>query len=120
MRNFRNLDVWHDGHAFVLRIYEVTKSFPSRERFGLTSQLRRAAVSIPSNIAEGTGRDSDRDFGRFVDIALGSVAECDCELRLARDLEYLGEGDFIELAERADALRRKLFRLREHLVRTPR
>lgn len=86
MQNYKNLRVWEDAHALVLEIYNATRSFPNDERYGLTSQIRRAAVSIPSNIAEGTGRGSDADFARFVQFAVGSISEVDYQLLLARDL----------------------------------
>jgi four helix bundle protein len=77
MQDFRQLKVWQKAHRFVLHVYEATQKFPAEERFGLTSQIRRAAVSIPANIAEGAVRSSDADFGRFLHIALGSASEVD-------------------------------------------
>lgn len=75
MFGFEQLEVWQKAIEFANRVYDITQSFPSDERFGLTSQMRRAAVSIPSNIAEGTSRGSNRDFARFVEIAYGSLME---------------------------------------------
>lgn len=75
MQDFRNLEVWRLSHQLTLEVYRVTRSLPSDERFGLTSQLRRAAVSIEANLAEGCGRGSDADFGRFVQTAMGSASE---------------------------------------------
>lgn len=89
MQDFRNLEVWKRSHQLTLEVYRQTKAFPSDERFGLTSQLRRAAVSIESNLAEGCGRGSDQDFARFVQVALGSATEVDCQLLIAHDLGYL-------------------------------
>ncbi|WP_145245500.1 four helix bundle protein [Aeoliella mucimassa] len=89
MQNFRNLDVWKLAHEFTLKVYLETRSFPSDERFGLTSQLRRAASSIGANLAEGCGRGTDADFARFVQVALGSASEVEYHLLLARDLQLL-------------------------------
>jgi four helix bundle protein len=89
MQDFRDLKVWQKAHETVLAVYRTSTNFPSDERFGLTSQLRRAAVSIPANIAEGTLRSSDADFARFLHIALGSASEVDYYLLLARDLKFI-------------------------------
>ena len=86
MQHFRNLLVWQKSHEMVLQVYRISRDFPREELYGLTSQLRRAAVSIPSNIAEGCSRGSDADFGRFLIIALGSSSEVEYQLLLARDL----------------------------------
>lgn len=75
MQNFRDLRVWQKAHSFVLSLYRVTKSFPREEIYGLTAQIRRAAVSIPSNIAEGCARGSDADFARFLQNSMGSASE---------------------------------------------
>lgn len=91
MKDFRRLKVWHKSHALVLVVYEATKSFPKEELYGLTSQLRRAAGSIPANIAEGCGRGSDAELGRFLQIAMGSTLELEYHLLLSRDLGYLAE-----------------------------
>jgi four helix bundle protein len=89
MGNYRQLSVWKRAHSFVLGVYRSTGTFPDRERYGLTAQLRRAAVSVVSNIAEGSGRQGDREQMRFLKIARGSVCEIDCQLLLSRDLGYL-------------------------------
>jgi four helix bundle protein len=93
MKDFRSLDVWHKAHELTLAVYSATKAFPSEERYGLTSQIRRSAVSIPSNIAEGCGRGTDADFARFLQIALGSASELDYQLELAVDLGMLPRDD---------------------------
>lgn len=82
--------------ALVQAIYQVTKAFPSEERFGLTDQMRRAAVSIPSNIAEGAGRNGNKEFLRFLFIARGSLAELETQLLIARDLDYIGKIEDIQ------------------------
>jgi four helix bundle protein len=89
MGNYRQLSVWKRAHNFVLGVYRSTGSFPDHERYGLTAQLRRAAVSVISNIAEGSGRQGDREHVRFLRIARGSVCEIECQLLLSRDLGYL-------------------------------
>ena len=89
MGNYRQLSVWKRAHGFVLGVYRSTGTFPDGERYGLTAQLRRAAVSVVSNIAEGSGRQGDREHMRFLKIARGSVCEIECQLLLSRDLGYL-------------------------------
>ena len=89
MSDYRELIVWKRAHAFAIEIYISTRSFPGSERFGLTAQLRRAAISVVSNIAEGWGRHETRDQTRFLKIARGSIAEVECQLLLARDVGYL-------------------------------
>jgi four helix bundle protein len=89
MRNFKNLDTWKMGRTICRRVYEQTRHFPANERFGLTQQMRRCAVSIPSDIAEGAARRSDADFRRFLFIARGSAAELETHLLVATDLEHI-------------------------------
>ncbi len=89
MQDFRRLKVWQKSHDLACRLYRETHGFPSRETYGLTSQIRRAAVSIPANIAEGCGRGSDADFARFLQLAMGSASEIQYLLLLARDLTYV-------------------------------
>ena len=86
--HYKDLEVWKDSIKFVKSIYILTNKFPQEEKFGLVSQIRRAAVSIPSNIAEGCTRYSDKDTRKFIDIALGSLAELDTQLILAEDLGF--------------------------------
>ena len=89
MGDFKQLQVWRRGHLLTLAAYKATAGFPREELFGLTSQLRRACASIPANIAEGCGRNSDPELARFLRIALGSANEAEYHLILARDLNYL-------------------------------
>ena len=89
MQRFTELKVWQRSHAAVLEIYRLTLRFPASERYGITSQLRRAAVSVPTNIAEGAKRSSRRDYAHFLNIAEGSLAEIEYLVRLSRDLTYL-------------------------------
>lgn len=108
MQDFRNLKVWQYAHQLVLDVYGATAAFPRAERYGLSSQMRRAAVSIPSNIAEGCGRGSDADFARFLSIAMGSASELEYQLLLARDLGWLHAEDYDVLHEAACRTRRLL------------
>ena len=87
-RSFRDLRVWQKAHGFVLAVYRYSESFPEREKYGLAHQLRRAAVSIPANIAEGFGKRSPAEKARFLNIAEGSVEECRYYLILCQDLGY--------------------------------
>src|SRR5215475_14307254 len=87
-RSFRDLVVWQKAHEFVMTVYRLTESFPDREKFGLSHQLRRAAVSIPANIAEGFGKRSQAEKARFLNIAEGSLEECRYYLILTQDLGY--------------------------------
>ena len=89
MHNYKEMKIWQKGRMLVKEIYQLTQKFPSDERFGLTSQTRRAAVSIPSNISEGAGRGTDKDFSHFLDMARGSVNEVETLIFLANDLEYI-------------------------------
>ena len=89
MQDFTQLQVWQKAHNLTINIYKLTVQMPSEEKFGLISQIRRASVSIESNLAEGCGRDGDKEFARFVDIAMGSSFELRCQLLIARDLNYL-------------------------------
>jgi four helix bundle protein len=96
-RSFRDLMVWRKAHEFVLAVYRFTESFPEREKFGLSHQMRRAAVSVPANIAEGFGKRSQADKARFLNIAEGSLEECRYYLILAQDLGY-GETESLTAA----------------------
>ena len=97
MQDFHQLKVWQKAHAVALAVYKATGAFPKDEMYGLTSQMRRAAVSIPSNIAEGCGRDSNSDFMRFLHIAFGSASELEYQWLLAHDLGFLAEPTYNEL-----------------------
>ena len=94
MQNYKDLKVWLLAHQFTLNVYKVTKVFPKEEVFGLTSQLRRAAASIAANIAEGCGRGTQGDFGKFLQIALGSANESEYFLLLSKDLAYIQQSEF--------------------------
>ena len=97
LQDFRKLDVWRKSHELTLAVYRATVGFPADERFGLTRQIRRACASIPANLAEGTGRGSDKDFARFCQMAMGSAVEVEYHLLLARDLGMLESREHQEL-----------------------
>jgi four helix bundle protein len=89
MHRFKDLEIWKRGRLFCSTIYALTSKFPESEKFGLTNQLRRASVSIPSNIAEGSSRKSNKDFARFLEITLGSCYEIETHLIIAYDLKFI-------------------------------
>jgi four helix bundle protein len=115
MQDFRNLKVWDKAHALTLDVYKASKSFPREEMYGLTSQMRRASVSIGANIAEGACRGGDVDFARFLQIAVGSASELEYHLLLARDLELLKASDYRQLSDEAVELKRMLTSLMQKL-----
>ena len=109
--SYRDLDVWQFAMEIVIEIYRVTRAFPPEEKFGLIAQLRRAAVAIPSNIAEGRNRLGSAEFRQFVSIARGSVAEVETQLAVAVALGFVGADDIASLASRLDELSKMLFGL---------
>lgn len=111
VRTYRDLKVWKKGIDLARRLYDSTRGFPQDERFGLTAQIPRAAVSVPSNIAEGQARRTSKDFIQFLYIAKGSLAELDTQLTLSQELSYIEKDSYQELLERIDALQRMLFSL---------
>jgi four helix bundle protein len=108
VQRFRDLKVWNKAHALTLVIYEVSETFPAGERYGLTSQIRRAAASIPTNIAEGCGRSSSADFGRFLQMAMGSASELEYLLMLARDLRMLAIASHDQMASDVEEVKKML------------
>jgi four helix bundle protein len=93
LQNFKTLKVWEKGHELTLAVYKITARFPKDEVYGLTSQIRRAAASIPANIAEGCGRSGRAELGRFLHVAAGSASELEYHLLLAHDLSFLGDAE---------------------------
>ena len=108
MKDFRSLKVWEKAHAMTLTIYKSTESFPKQEMYALTSQLQRAAVSIPANIAEGCGKDSDAELKRYFLISMGSASELEYLLLLAYDLGYLPENTFQSMTSDLVEIRKML------------
>ncbi len=111
MRDFKKFEVWQLSHQLTLKIYTSTKSFPKEEIFGLTSQIRRSFASIGYNISEGSGRNSDKEFANFINIALGSSNEAENQLILAKDLDYLNESDYQKFLTELTILKKKLVTL---------
>jgi four helix bundle protein len=108
MRDFKKLKVWEKAHHFALQVYRITKKFPSDERFGLAAQLQRAATSVPTNIAEGCGRESERELARFMSISAGSTSEVEYQLLLARDLDYIKDETYRELNQQINEVKKML------------
>jgi four helix bundle protein len=108
MSDFRKLLIWQKSIALTTKIYFSTNNFPKEEIFGLTSQIRRSSISIPSNIAEGFGRESDKELLRFLNISVGSLFEMQTQLEIARNIYYLKENDFNNLYEDSREVERML------------
>ncbi|MEO1288430.1 MAG: four helix bundle protein [Chloroflexota bacterium] len=108
MRDFRDIKAWHKAHSLVLSVYDATRQFPDDERYGLTSQIRRASASIPANIAEGCGKGSDAELARFMQISMGSASELEYHLLLARDLHYLNNTTYDDLHSRTVEVKKML------------
>jgi len=109
--SYRDLIAWQKSMMFVREVYRLTKKWPADEQFGLTSQVRRAAVSIPSNIAEGHGRRANRDFARFLNIAHGSLMEVETQLQIVHDLGYLPAQQFAGMLEASEEIGRIIYGL---------
>jgi four helix bundle protein len=115
LQDFRNLKVWEKAHVLTLDVYKASKLFPREEMYGLTSQIRRASISIGANIAEGSCRKGDVDFARFLQMAAGSASEVEYHLLLCRDLQLLQSADFQRLSEEVEEVKRMLASLMKKL-----
>ena len=115
MKDFRKLKVWEKAHLLTLKIYKVTEKFPREELYGLTSQIRRACVSIPTNIAEGCVRSSDADFSRFLYIALGSTSELEYLILLSMDLKFIKSELHTELNNEINEIKKMLISMIQKL-----
>lgn len=113
MRNFRNLSVWQKSHKLTLDVYKSTASFPKEELYGLVSQIRRSALSVPSNIAEGCGRNTQSQLAHFLNISLGSASELEYQILLAKDLDFISEQIFKELTNQVIEIKRMLTSLHQ-------
>ena len=111
MRDFRKLSVWEKSHNLTLLIYKSTSSFPKEELYGLVSQMRRSASSIPSNIAEGCGRNTQPQFARFLNIAFSSASELEYQIILSKDLKLINSKIFKELSDNIVEIKRMLYSL---------
>ncbi len=111
MHNFRDLKVWQRSIDFVVKLYEMMDTFPKEEKYGLISQMRRSAVSIPSNIAEGTGRGSNTEFARFLEFSLGSLNELLTQIEIANRVGYFKQEDYEYLVSELSQISNMLFGL---------
>ncbi|TBX69177.1 four helix bundle protein [Flavobacterium silvisoli] len=116
MHRFKDLEIWKLSRLFCSQIYSVTAHFPDSEKFGLTNQLRRASVSIPSNIAEGCSRISNKEFSRFLEIAIGSVYEIETQLLIAFDLGYINQIELDKLVHDLDIIIKMTTKFRSRLI----
>ena len=108
MQDFKKLKVWEKGHALTLAVYRATARFPKEELYGLTSQIRRAAASVPANVAEGCGRGGRAELARFLVVAMGSASELEYHLLLAHDLEFLEQPEYAILQPQVIEIKRML------------
>lgn len=115
MHNFKELKVWQKAIRLVKEIYLILKSFPEDEKYGIVSQIKRASVSIPANIAEGTGRNTDKDFSRFLDIATGSSFELETLIILSSDLEFLKENDYNRIIADLEEIQKMIYSLKARI-----
>lgn len=115
MNNFRELVVWQKSINFVVKIYEITRVFPKEERFNLIPQMQRAATSIPSNIAEGAGRDTNNSFKHFLTIAIGSAHEVETQIIISKQLSYLNEESYSLLIMELTGIQKMLYALHSSL-----
>jgi four helix bundle protein len=114
MHNYKELVIWQKARVLVKDVYELTKSFPESEKYGITSQVQRAAISIPANIAEGAGRGSDKDFLRFLDIATGSAFELETEIILCHDLNIIDEQNCNIILPKIQEIQKMIFSFKNH------
>ena len=115
VKTFRDLVVWQKAHSLVLEIYKISKTFPSDEKFGLISQVRRSASSVATNIVEGYKKKGNKEFLHFLNIADCSLEETKYHLLLSKDLDYLDQDDFDRLLSSCDEIGRMLFKLQQSL-----
>lgn len=115
MHQYKNFKVWQKGRELVKKVYQLTQQLPDDERFGLVSQMKRAAISLPANIAEGSGRRTDSDFCRFLDIAYGSSCELETLLLLCVDLSFLSETEINSVNELIKEIQKMIYALKQKL-----
>ena len=115
MHNFKELNVWKDAKDFSVYIYRLTRTFPESETYGIISQINRSAVSIPSNIAEGAGRNSNKDFSRFINIAIGSSFELETQLMIAYEIDFIEKKTFDEINEKLGLIQKRLVSFNKYL-----
>jgi len=115
MHNYKELKIWQKSRTLVKEVYELTTSLPSSEKYGIVSQIQRAAISIPANIAEGSGRGSNKDFSRFLDIAVASAFELETEIILCFDLNFIEEQSFNTILPRIQEIQKMIFSFKNQL-----
>lgn len=115
MRDFRKLEIWKQSLDFVKKIYDTTALFPAHEKYGISSQMNRAAVSIPGNIAEGSSRLTSVEFARFLDIAMGSSFELETQIEICLKLDYVHQQEYISLIEELHILQKRINFLRNKI-----
>ena len=118
MSDFRDLKVWQKAHELTIDVYRTTAEFPKQEMYGLVSQMRRCAASVGSNLAEGRGRRGDGDFGRFIQIASGSLTELEYQLLLSKELKYLAESEYKLINQKLAEVSRMLLSLEQKVKST--
>ena len=118
MKDYKKLNVWQKSIQLVISIYKVSTNFPTEEKYGLTSQITRAAVSVPSNIAEGSSRQSEKDYFRFLEIALGSAFELETQLIIVEKLEFVNPSELSELIDETRNIQKMLSGLMSKLKRS--
>ena len=111
VKTFRDLKIWQQGIAIVKDIYQLSRRFPKEEMYGLTSQMRRAAISIPSNVAEGFKRNSEKEYRKFLFVALGSAAELETQVIISNELNYIGNSELARVCTKLDSLSKMIYRL---------
>jgi len=108
MHRFKNMKIWQESMSLSIEVYKAISNFPNDERYGLTSQIKRAAVSIPSNIAEGSSRTSNKDFGRYLSISLGSAFELETQLYIAKELSLLNDSDYTRITTKLEQIQKMI------------
>ncbi len=116
MNRYKNIVIWKRSVALATKIYEVTQKFPKEEKYGLTSQIRRCAISMSSNIAEGAGRSTDKDFNRFLSIAYGSSYELETQIIIATNLEFISCSASISLCNEIDEIQKMIYSFSKNLI----
>ena len=116
MHNFRKLDIWIDSVELADTVYALTASFPKNEVFGISSQMQRAAVSVASNIAEGAGKDSNKDFARFLSISLGSLYELETQMEIVYRRGYIDSSNYYSVLPRLESLQKRIYNLHEKII----
>ena len=119
MHNFKKLTIWQESMSLAIDLYHITKHFPDAERYSLTSQIRRSAVSVPSNIAEGSGRSSSKDFENFLNYSTGSSFELETQLIIALKLGFISDSEFSKSSERVQSIHKKIYSFKQSLRNHP-